>query len=122
MDKESAKQASGMHTATGKKTRKAKKKWDHSEIKPTDNKGHIVTHHFTRGTEPMQTPESVTHAFGEGPETVAHLMDHMGVDKAAMLAHLQGETQKSQPKRPHSQVEEADDADAAHELAESEPA
>ena len=114
--------AESLKTAKGSKTRKPRKQWKRTEIEPSDNGGHIVTHHYERPggeKEPyMQSPESVKAVFGSGPETIAHLSDHLGVKPPA--AHLKKENSKTQPDRPSSKGK-APAADKKAELAEQEP-
>ena len=81
--------ATAGHIAEAKTARgRAAKKLHHIEVHPAKNGGHTVQHHYH--SDGMAYHEPDIFAFGEGPETISHLMDHLGVKENAMLAHLKG--------------------------------
>src|SRR5260370_28110894 len=67
-----------------------KKKLDHLLVRPAKNKGHVVEHHYDNSTgDGIFVHRPDVHAFGEGPEVIHHLMDHLGVKENEMLESMQ---------------------------------
>lgn len=73
-------------------------KIDHLEVKPAENGGHVVTHHYENTGMEYRKPD--VHAFGAGPETIHHLMDHLGVKENELIDHLHGESDEKENEKP----------------------
>jgi hypothetical protein len=92
-------------------SRGGKKKLSHIEVRPAKNEGHTVTHHYHPSDTAFHQPD--VYAFGEGPETVHHLMDHLGVKENEMISHLQGMDEEFDTEEPGGKPD--------HEEADKEP-
>lgn len=74
----------------------AKKKLDHIRIRPAKNGGHMVEHHYqNQGMGPYHEPD--VYAFGDGPEVVAHLNDHLGISENKKVSKMKGAGYTSTP-------------------------
>ena len=83
----------GMNVASTS-SRKAPSKLDHIRVKSAKNGGFTVEHHYQNdgGSATYKQPD--IYAFGDGPETAAHLNDHLGVKENKKISNKQRLTVK----------------------------
>jgi len=92
--------------------RKAAKKLDRITIKPAKNGGHSVEHHYQQnGMGAYHEPD--VYAFGSGPETIAHLNDHLGVKENKKVGKLKGDNEAKPGGKAKPEV--ADDEPTVHQ-------
>lgn len=109
-------QAGEIRESKTKSTMKSHK-LSHMEVRPAENGGAVVTHHYesaTRGLADHYKPPDVF-AFGKGPEVVHHLMDHLGVKENEMMAHLKGQAKGAAKTKPGGRAESDDEEEASAE-------
>lgn len=99
--------ASGYEIRSAQARPKGRKSLHHIEIKNAKNGGHVVSHHYESDGMAYHKPDE--YAFGSGPETVHHLMDHLGVKENEMIAHLKGGDEEEPV--GHSGKEEKEEAE-----------
>jgi len=100
-----SKTAESYREAKAPKTRKGRKKLEHTHIDHLDNDGHVVEHHYTRKTEApdvIPSHESEKHAFTSTGEMMAHLNKKFG-----------GTSSKTQPAKSDAEEEAEDQAGEA---------
>lgn len=85
-----------MVTASASAQGTPKNTLDHIRISPAKNGGHTVEHHYKNsGMNAYKSPD--IYAFGSGPETMAHLNDHLGVKENKKVAKMKGAGYTSSP-------------------------
>jgi hypothetical protein len=67
----------------------SKKKLDHLELRKAKNKGYTVEHHFDNSGPGVFMHRPEVHAFGEGPEVLAHVGKHLGIKEAKAAANAE---------------------------------